>query len=62
LYLLKKQAPTGMAFNTDGTKMFLVGNYGNDVDEYALSTGFDVSTATFTDSFSVSAQDGVPYD
>jgi 6-phosphogluconolactonase (cycloisomerase 2 family) len=53
--------PLGIAFNTDGTKMFITGNTGDDVNEYTLSTGFDVSTASFVDSFSVSAQDTVPY-
>jgi DNA-binding beta-propeller fold protein YncE len=52
--------PTGLAFNTDGTKMFVVGGSGDDVGEYALSTGFDVSTASFTDAFSVAAQEGIP--
>ena len=36
---------TGMTFNNDGTKMFLVGTQGNDVTEYSLSTAYDVSTA-----------------
>ena len=49
--------PKGLAFNPDGTKMFVVGGQGQDVNEYTLSTGFDVSTASFVDSFSVSAQD-----
>ena len=53
-------SPRGIAFNTDGTKMFIVGQYGKDVNEYTLSTGFDVSTSSFVDSFSVSAQDTVP--
>ena len=49
-------APQDLAFNTDGTKMFVVGSSGDAVNEYTLSTGFDVSTATFVDSFSVSSQ------
>jgi DNA-binding beta-propeller fold protein YncE len=52
--------PRGMAFSTDGTKMFISGNSGKDINEYALSTGFDVSTASFTDSFSVLGQDTYP--
>ena len=52
--------PIGIAFNTDGTKMFVVGLSGQDVNEYTLSTGFNVSTASFVDSFSVSAQDTAP--
>ena len=35
-------------------------NTGDDVNEYTLSTGFDVSTASFVDSFSVSAQETTP--
>jgi len=50
----------GLAFNTDGTKMFVVGTSGDDVNEYTLSTGFDVSTASFVDSFSVSSQENSP--
>ena len=52
--------PLDIAFNTDGTKMFIVGTSGDDVNEYALSTGFDVSTASFTDAFSVAAQQAAP--
>jgi len=52
--------PTNIAFNTDGTKMFILGDSGNDVNEYTLSTGFDVSTASFVDSFSVAAQETSP--
>ena len=40
---------TGLAFNTDGTKMFILGNTGNkDVHEYTLSTAFDFSPVTTT--------------
>ena len=53
-------SPFGLAFNTDGTKMFVVGSSGLDVNEYTLSTGFDVSTASFVDSFSVSSQEANP--
>jgi SpoU rRNA methylase family enzyme len=58
----QENSPQGIEFNTDGTKMFVIGTTGDDVNEYALSTGFDVSTASFTDSFSIASQDGVPYD
>jgi sugar lactone lactonase YvrE len=53
-------SPRGVKFNTDGTKMFILGTNGQDVSEYTLSTGFDVSTASFVDSFSVSAQETFP--
>jgi len=48
--------PSGIAFNTDGTKMFITGNTGNDINEYTLSTAYDVSSAVFVDSFDVSAK------
>ena len=58
--------PIGIAFNNDGTKMFVLGNSGDDVNEYILSTPFDVSTSTFRDingdgtGFDISSQDAVP--
>ena len=53
--------PQGIAFNTDGTKMFVVGNTGDSVYEYSLTTGFNVSTASFVDSFSVSSEETGPF-
>ena len=53
---------TGITFNTTGTKMFICGESGLEVNEYALSTAFDVSTASFTTNFSVSAQETAPSD
>ena len=52
--------PTGVAFSPDGTKMFVTGFFGEDVNEYALGTAFDVSTASFVDAFSVSSQETRP--
>ena len=46
-----------LAFNNDGTKMFVMGTGGDDVNEYTLSTGFDVSSASFVDSFIVNYLD-----
>ncbi len=57
----QETTPLGLAFNTDGTKMFVVGTTGDDVNEYTLSTGFDVSTASFVDSFSVAGQETAPF-
>jgi len=52
--------PTGVAFSSDGTKMFVVGATGDDINEYTLTTAFDVSTASFVDSFSVATEDTSP--
>lgn len=52
---------TTVAFNNDGTKMFMVGANTDKVYEYSLSTGFDVTTATLSsNSFSVSSQESTP--
>ena len=53
-------SPTGVAFSADGLTMFVVGNAGVDVNEYACTSAFDVSTCAFTDSFSVAAQETDP--
>ena len=39
--------PTGIEFSLDGTRMFLVGTKGNDVNQYTLSEGFNISTASW---------------
>jgi len=52
--------PTGLAFSTDGLKMFVVGHVGQDVNEYACEAAFDVSTCGFTDSFSVATEETEP--
>jgi len=47
----------GLAFNNDGSKMFVVkgensgNNADNKIEEYALSSAFDISTATLTGTF-----------
>jgi len=52
--------PTGIFFKPDGTKMYVIGAIGDDVNEYDLSTAWDVSSASYLQNFSVSAQDTVP--
>jgi len=49
--------PTGLSFKPDGTKMYVVGNSGDNIYEYDLSTAWDVSSASYLQNFSVSAQD-----
>ena len=43
----QETTPTGLAFSSDGTKMFVCGQVGDDVNQYTLSTAWDVSTASF---------------
>ena len=49
--------PGQLVFNNDGTKMFLAGYNDKKVFEYALSTAYDVSTASITANYSVSAKE-----
>jgi DNA-binding beta-propeller fold protein YncE len=44
----RESTPQGIAFNSDGTKMFISGDSGGDINEFALSTAFDISSAGFT--------------
>ena len=54
-------SPRGMTFNNDGTKMYIVGSGNDSVFQYSLSTGFDLSTASYDSvSFSVASQDTTP--
>jgi len=54
--------PEGMAFNDDGTKMFILGNQNDNIYEYTLSTAYDVTNdgATLAYTLDISAQDGNP--
>ena len=53
--------PVKVSFNTDGTKMFVLGSTNDTVFQYSLSTGFDVSTASYDSvSFSVTSQEATP--
>jgi len=38
----QETAPRGITFNNDGTKMFVLGSTGQDVNEYTLNNGFDL--------------------
>jgi sugar lactone lactonase YvrE len=52
--------PQGLAFKPDGSQLYVVGRGNANVYQYGLSTDFDISTASFTQSFDVSTQDGFP--
>ncbi len=42
----KEPKPTDLAFNNDGSKVYVTGTGGDNVEQFALSTSFDVLTAT----------------
>jgi DNA-binding beta-propeller fold protein YncE len=52
--------PTGIFFKPDGLKMYIVGNGGDEVNEYTLSSAWNISTASYIQDFSVAAQDSNP--
>ena len=58
----EENAPTGLFFSPDGLNMYVNGSTGDDVNQYTLSTAFNISTATFVRLFSTSAQDSAPAD
>lgn len=43
----QEATPTGVAFNTDGTRMFVIGDTNNRVYQYDLGTAWDVNTAVY---------------
>jgi hypothetical protein len=56
----KESAPLGINFNKTGTKMYVVGEGSDSINEYGLSTAYQIDTATWLRSKSVSAQTGNP--
>jgi len=53
----QEATPTGVFFKPDGLKMYVMGFASNSVLEYDLSTAWDVSSASYLQSFSVAAQE-----
>jgi sugar lactone lactonase YvrE len=58
----EETSPNGLFFKPDGTKMYIVGTTGDDVNEYDLSTPWDISSASYLQNFSVSGQENIPTD
>lgn len=54
--------PLGIAFSPDGTRMYFVGFSGDDINEYSLSTPWDISTATYVRARLVGFEDTTPRD
>lgn len=49
--------PRGLSFKPDGTKMYVAGALNNSIFEYDLSSAWDISTASYSQSFDISAQE-----
>lgn len=59
----QESTPRGIAFKSNGTKMYVVGTVSDTVYQYSLSTAWDVSTASYDSvSLSVSSEDATPSD
>ena len=58
----EETAPNGLFLSPDGLNMYVNGTTGDDVNQYTLSTAWNISTATFLQSFSTAAQDSAPVD
>ena len=54
--------PRGLFFKPDGTRMYVSGNNDDEVNEYSLSTAWDLSTASFSRTKSVATEEPVPRD
>ncbi len=52
--------PSDLFFKPDGTRMYIVGNQGNSLDEYSLPDPWDISSAVYDHEFNVGAQDDTP--
>lgn len=58
----QETGPTDIAFNGDGTKMFVTGFITDSVYQYSLSSAFDISTASYDSiSFNASTQIGTAF-
>ena len=58
----REVTPRGISFNPTGSKLFITGQSSDEVLEYDLSTGFNLSTATFNGAFDVSSFANKPND
>ena len=52
--------PNALFFDSSGTKMYMTGTNSDAVHQYDLSSAWDVSSASFTQSFSVLSEDSKP--
>ena len=58
----QETSPTGVFFSPDGLNMYIIGTAGDDINQYSLSTAWNVSTTAFVRTFSVAARDTSPSD
>jgi sugar lactone lactonase YvrE len=57
----EENTPNGMSFSADGTYMYIAGQSGDDINQYSLTSAWDVSTASFDNkTLSVSSEETTP--
>ena len=56
----EETSPYGIAFKSDGLVMYIIGNGGDDVNEFTLSVAYDISSPVFVQKFSVATEDLSP--
>lgn len=52
--------PHSLSFSADGTQMYVIGNAGDDINIYRLSTPWDITTATFVTTYSGATENNAP--
>jgi sugar lactone lactonase YvrE len=58
----QETTPNGLFIGSAGTKMYVNGSTGDDVNEYTLGTAWNITTAAFVTAFSTTGQDTAPAD
>jgi 6-phosphogluconolactonase (cycloisomerase 2 family) len=57
----EENTPNGMCFSADGTYMYISGQNGDDINQYSLTSAWDVSTASFDNkTLSISSEETRP--
>lgn len=51
---------TGLFLKDDGTRLYVTGGVGDGIDEWSLSTAWDLKTATYDSFISLNSLDGLP--
>jgi 6-phosphogluconolactonase (cycloisomerase 2 family) len=57
----QEATPQAIVFSEDGSYMYVMGSSGDDINQYTLSTPWDITTSSFTRVQSISAQESIPY-
>ena len=58
----EQTSPTGLAFNSDGTKIFVIGESTPKINQYTLSSAYDISTGSYDSVSYTYTQGTVPRD